>query len=154
MDFAEVWAASDDERPWGRGRSILMVLTEIRGIYRLGDDIVNVYLIEELGLVTIVDAGMPGYYGLIPDALAEMGRSLADVRAILLTHGHSDHIGFAEQARREHSWPVPFTSWTPRSLVARSRIRPRARARLLDRSDPRLPVVVAAARCAAPAAPW
>ncbi len=35
-----------------------------------------------------------------------MGRSLADVRAVLLTHGHSDHIGFAERARREASLPV------------------------------------------------
>jgi glyoxylase-like metal-dependent hydrolase (beta-lactamase superfamily II) len=83
-----------------------MVSTEIRGIHRVGDDIVNVYLIEESGQVTIVDAGMPSYYNLLPAALAEMGRSLTDVRAIVLTHGHSDHIGFAERARREQSWPV------------------------------------------------
>ena len=83
-----------------------MVFTGIRGIQRLGDDIVNVYLVEDSGFVTIVDAGVPGYFGLIPAALAEMGRSMEDVKAILLTHGHSDHIGFAERARREKSWPV------------------------------------------------
>jgi glyoxylase-like metal-dependent hydrolase (beta-lactamase superfamily II) len=83
-----------------------MVSTEIRGIHRVGDDKVNVYLIEDSGLVTIVDAGLPGYWKLLPAALAEMGRSLDDVRAILLTHGHSDHIGFAERARKEKSWPV------------------------------------------------
>jgi glyoxylase-like metal-dependent hydrolase (beta-lactamase superfamily II) len=35
-----------------------------------------------------------------------MGRSLADVRAVLLTHGHSDHIGFAERMRSERGTPV------------------------------------------------
>ena len=35
-----------------------------------------------------------------------MGRTLADVRAVVLTHGHSDHIGFAERARREQGVPV------------------------------------------------
>ena len=83
-----------------------MDLTGIRGIHRVGDDIVNVYLIEESNQVTIVDAGLPGYYKLLPAALSKMGRSQGDVRAILLTHGHSDHIGFAERARREQSWPV------------------------------------------------
>ena len=83
-----------------------MVSTEIRGIHRVGDDIVNCYLVEESGAVTIVDAGVPGYWKLLPAALHEMGRSLEDVRAILLTHGHSDHIGFAERARLERGWPV------------------------------------------------
>jgi glyoxylase-like metal-dependent hydrolase (beta-lactamase superfamily II) len=35
-----------------------------------------------------------------------MGRPLADVRGIVLTHGDSDHIGFAERLRREHGVPV------------------------------------------------
>ena len=83
-----------------------MVLTNIRGIHRLGDEIVNVYLVEESGSVMIVDAGVPGYWSKVPGVLAEMGRTLDDVRAIVLTHGHSDHIGFAERARRERSWPV------------------------------------------------
>ena len=76
------------------------------GIYRLGDSIVNSYLLDEGGAITIVDAGVPGYWKRMPDSLAAIGRSAADVRAILLTHGHSDHVGFAERARRELNLPV------------------------------------------------
>ena len=76
-------------------------------IHRIGSDsIVNAYLVEEAGEVTIIDAGVPGYYGDIPRELAAMGRSIGDVRALVLTHGHSDHIGFAERLRRERSVPV------------------------------------------------
>ncbi len=52
--------------------------------------------------MTIVDAGLSGYYGHeLPAELAAMGRSMADVKAVVLTHAHSDHIGFAERIRRE-----------------------------------------------------
>ena len=76
------------------------------GLHRLGPGHVNSYLVEEAGGVTIVDAGMPGMFSDLVDELAEMGRTLADVRAVVLTHGHSDHIGFAERIRRERSVPV------------------------------------------------
>ncbi len=76
-------------------------------IHRLGDDsTVNAYLIEESGEVTIIDAAMPGFYGLIPRELEAMGRTVADVRAVVLTHGHSDHLGFAERVRVERKVPV------------------------------------------------
>jgi glyoxylase-like metal-dependent hydrolase (beta-lactamase superfamily II) len=35
-----------------------------------------------------------------------MGRSLADVRGVVLTHGDTDHIGFAERIRRDHGVPI------------------------------------------------
>ena len=77
------------------------------GIHRIGDDSrVNAYLVEEAGEVTIIDAAMPGYYDEIPRELAAMGRSIKDVRAVVLTHGHSDHIGFAERVRTERQVPV------------------------------------------------
>ena len=69
-------------------------------IRRIGQEIVNSYLIEDGGSVVIVDAGVPSYWGELPAELAAMGRSLGDVRSVLLTHGHSDHIGFAETARQ------------------------------------------------------
>ncbi len=77
------------------------------GIHRIGDNsIVNSYLVEQAGEVTIIDAGVPGYYKDITRELAAMGRTTADVRALVLTHGHTDHIGFAERLRRERRVPV------------------------------------------------
>jgi glyoxylase-like metal-dependent hydrolase (beta-lactamase superfamily II) len=73
---------------------------------RVGTGLVNGYLVEESGEVTIVDAGVAGQWTDLVDELRAMGRGLDDVRAIVLTHGHSDHIGFAERARREQGWPV------------------------------------------------
>lgn len=76
-------------------------------IRRVGpDSIVNSYLVDEGGEVTIVDAGAPGLWRRVSEELAAMGRSLEDVRGIVLTHGHSDHIGYAERARRELGWRV------------------------------------------------
>jgi glyoxylase-like metal-dependent hydrolase (beta-lactamase superfamily II) len=76
------------------------------GIRRIGAGLVNAYLLEEAGLVTIVDAGAPAYWRDLPSELVAMGRSLDDVRAVVLTHGHSDHIGFAERIRQERGTPV------------------------------------------------
>ncbi len=75
-------------------------------LHRLGSSLVNSYLVEEGGLVTIVDAGLPGYWNDLPKELAAMGRSIDDVRAVVLTHGDTDHIGFAERLRRERGTPV------------------------------------------------
>ena len=76
------------------------------GIRRIGPGLANVYLFGESGGVTIVDAGMPGYWRALPAELAAMGRSLEDVRAVVLTHGHTDHIGFAERIRTERGVPI------------------------------------------------
>jgi len=76
------------------------------GIHRLGPGIVNCYLLEEQGGVTVVDAGAPGYWDDLPRELAAMGRRIDDVKALVLTHAHLDHIGFAERLRRENGVPV------------------------------------------------
>ncbi len=75
-------------------------------LHRIGADFVNAYLVEEAGEVTVVDAGVPGLYSDFLRELASMGRRIEDVRAVVLTHGHSDHIGFAERVRDEHGVPA------------------------------------------------
>ena len=76
------------------------------GVWRAGTAFVNWYLLEEDGRVTIVDAGLPRYRPQLDRALERMGRSLADVAAIVLTHAHPDHVGLAEPLRVELGVPV------------------------------------------------
>jgi glyoxylase-like metal-dependent hydrolase (beta-lactamase superfamily II) len=78
----------------------------VPGIRRLGPGLANAYLVDDGGAVTIVDTGAPGYWNVLPAELAAMGRSLDEVRAVVLTHAHTDHIGFAERIRRERGVPV------------------------------------------------
>jgi glyoxylase-like metal-dependent hydrolase (beta-lactamase superfamily II) len=69
------------------------------GVHRLGSDRVNYYLVEDEGRVTVVDAGLSGYWDQVEPALAQIGRGLDDVAAVVLTHAHSDHTGVAGRLR-------------------------------------------------------
>jgi glyoxylase-like metal-dependent hydrolase (beta-lactamase superfamily II) len=71
------------------------------GIHRLTRGVTNFYLIEESGKYTLVDAGTPGDWAFFARSLTELGGKLDDLDAVLLTHAHSDHTGFAERARKE-----------------------------------------------------
>ena len=76
------------------------------GVHRIGEHYVNWYLIEEGDRITIVDAGLPASWQSLLEALSKIGRSPGDVEALVLTHAHFDHIGFAERARVELGIPV------------------------------------------------
>jgi glyoxylase-like metal-dependent hydrolase (beta-lactamase superfamily II) len=76
------------------------------GVHRLGSDLVNFYLVEDAAGVTVVDAGLPRFYERLEAGLGETGRRWEDIRALVLTHAHVDHVGFAERLRTEHGVPV------------------------------------------------
>jgi glyoxylase-like metal-dependent hydrolase (beta-lactamase superfamily II) len=67
---------------------------------------VNVYLIEDEGGVTLIDAGIPGLWDELVTEVESIGRSLDDIRGVVLTHADDDHLGFAERLRQEHGVTV------------------------------------------------
>lgn len=88
------------------GRGATLTRDVAPGIHRLEHAYVNCYLVEEAGAVTIVDAAFPSTWPHMLSALTAIGRSLTDVKALVLTHAHFDHVGFASRAVRELQIPV------------------------------------------------
>src|SRR3954454_22031682 len=76
------------------------------GVHRIEDAYTNWYLVETDDGITVVDAGVPSSWNSLHEALRQIGRTPDDVRALVLTHAHFDHVGFAERARKELGIPV------------------------------------------------
>src|SRR3984957_21345395 len=70
------------------------------GVTRLGDPEVNFYLLADPDGLVLVDGGLPGHLPQLRSYLEGAGRSLGDIRALLLTHAHPDHTGAAAAARQ------------------------------------------------------
>lgn len=85
------------------------------GVYRLGAELVNWYVIEEGGKLTVVDAGNPDMYDQLPAAAAALDGNIGDVEAVVLTHAHADHLGSSKEIKetsgadvRVHHRDVPL----------------------------------------------
>jgi len=76
------------------------------GIHRIEDAYTNWYLVEDGGRLTVVDTGLPRSWNSLQAALRELHRAVQDIDAVVLTHGHFDHMGFARRAARELGVPV------------------------------------------------
>ncbi|MFP5283124.1 MAG: MBL fold metallo-hydrolase [Actinomycetes bacterium] len=65
------------------------------GVHRLGLAYVNCYLVEGDDGLTLLDTGLPALWPLLQQALSDLGRTGRDLRAVVLTHAHFDHLGTA-----------------------------------------------------------
>ena len=69
----------------------------VPGVYGLGSEMVNWYVVEDAGRLTAVDAGIPGFAKTLEADLRSIGHAPADVAAVVLTHSDGDHTGVAPQ---------------------------------------------------------
>ena len=78
-----------------------MLVQVADGVHRVTGGVTNFYLIGESGKYTVVDAGTPRDWALLVNSLRSLGASVESLDAVLITHAHVDHVGFAEQARND-----------------------------------------------------
>ncbi len=71
----------------------------VPGVYGLGSEMVNWYLVEQEGRLTAVDAGLAGFAKTLEADLAAIGHSLAALEAVVLTHSDADHTGLVPRLR-------------------------------------------------------
>lgn len=78
----------------------------VDGVYQLGTWMVNSFLIDGDEGVILVDTLASNSQNLVAEGLNEIGRSLADVRAVLLTHSHTDHTAGAAAVKAVSKAPI------------------------------------------------
>lgn len=70
------------------------------GLYGIPLGQVNAFLLTSPDGDTVIDTGMPGGGAKILDAIRELGKQPSDIRHILLTHAHPDHIGGVAELKK------------------------------------------------------
>jgi glyoxylase-like metal-dependent hydrolase (beta-lactamase superfamily II) len=71
-----------------------LTLTQVADDTHVADTgLVNWALLTDGDDVTLVDAGYPGDHDRVIESLTRIGRRVEDVKAVVVTHAHIDHIG-------------------------------------------------------------
>ena len=71
----------------------------VDGVLRIALGFVNAYLVVTDDGIVLVDTGLPSTHAKLQRELAEAGRSVGDIRTVLLTHWHADHTGGLPRVR-------------------------------------------------------
>lgn len=78
-------------------------------VFRIEGTHVNMVLIREGRELTLIDAGWLRDAKVIEESIVALGHRPEDVRAVLLTHAHLDHVGALNHLHRRYGIPV-YTS--------------------------------------------
>jgi glyoxylase-like metal-dependent hydrolase (beta-lactamase superfamily II) len=73
----------------------------IKGVHVVPMGMSNAFLIEGDDGLTLIDAGFPGKEAVVFGAIRGLGRSPDQIKHLIFTHGHPDHIGSAAAIVRE-----------------------------------------------------
>jgi glyoxylase-like metal-dependent hydrolase (beta-lactamase superfamily II) len=73
----------------------------VQGVFLVPMGMANAFLIESDDGLTLIDAGFPGKEAAVFAAIRGLGRSLNQLKRLIFTHGHPDHIGSAAAIVRE-----------------------------------------------------
>src|SRR6516165_5671569 len=73
----------------------------INGVHVVPMGMANAPLIEGPDGLTLIDAGFPDKEAAVFGAIRELGRSPDQLKHLIFTHGHPDHIGSAAAIVRE-----------------------------------------------------
>ena len=93
-----------------KNNSLIAIESLDEGIHRLiiplpwtSPGFVNSYLIEDKNKYIMIDCGVAGdfEFKLLQNALNELDLSWADIKLLIGTHLHTDHIGLSEMIRKE-----------------------------------------------------
>lgn len=76
------------------------------GVFHVRGTEVNWYLVRDGDDVTLIDSGYPGEVAAVEESVRAIGRRPEDVRAVLLTHAHVDHMGAANHFADQYGTPV------------------------------------------------
>jgi len=72
----------------------------VPGLFELSLGIVNVFLLESENGWALIDTGVPNSADQILAAFKQIGNQPTDIRHIIITHGHPDHIGSLAALKR------------------------------------------------------
>lgn len=79
----------------------MAVKSVIKGVHLVPMGTSNAFLIEGDDGFTLIDAGFPDKEAAVFGAIRKLGRSLDQLKHLIFTHGHPDHIGSAAEIVRE-----------------------------------------------------
>ena len=86
---------------------VRVTVTEVApDVFLVAGTDVNWVLLREGIDVTLIDSGYPGDRERVLDSIREIGRRPEDVRAVLLTHAHVDHMGAANHLHDTYGTPI------------------------------------------------